>query len=111
MNGKAVYKFAVHALADCVEDAMSHAGLTADDIKMVIPHQSNLRMLQTAWKRLGFPTDKVYINIDRFGNSSAGTVGLCLHELYDQKQIGDGDYVIFVAQGGGLSWGTSLWKL
>ncbi|QQE10917.1 ketoacyl-ACP synthase III [Planctomycetota bacterium] len=111
MNGKAVYKFAVNALADCVEDAMNSAGLTSDDIAMVIPHQSNLRMLQTAWKKLGFPIDKVYVNIDRFGNSSAGTVGLCLHELMDQKKIGDGDYVIFVAQGGGLSWGTSLWKL
>ena len=111
MNGKAVYKFAVNALADCVEQSLEVAGLTADDIAMVIPHQSNLRMLHMAWKKLGFSTDKIYVNIDRYGNTSAGTVGVCLHELVEQGQIKKGDYIIFVAQGGGLSWGTSLWKL
>ncbi|MFA9476789.1 beta-ketoacyl-ACP synthase III [Phycisphaerales bacterium AB-hyl4] len=111
MNGKAVYKFAVTTLADCVAEALDATGLTAADIKMVIPHQSNIRMLQSAWKRLGFDQDKVYINIDRFGNTSAASVGICLHELMDQGRLDPGDHVIFVAQGGGLSWGTSLWRL
>jgi 3-oxoacyl-[acyl-carrier-protein] synthase-3 len=111
MNGKAVYKFAVNVLAESVENALAATGLTVADVKMVIPHQSNIRMLQSAWKRLGFDGDKVYINIDRFGNTSAASVGICLHELLEQKRIGEGDHVIFVAQGGGLSWGTNLWRV
>ncbi|MEX2386411.1 MAG: beta-ketoacyl-ACP synthase III, partial [Phycisphaeraceae bacterium] len=87
MNGKAVYKFAVTTLADCVAKALETTGLTADDIKMVIPHQSNIRMLQSAWKRLGFDDSKVYINIDRFGNTSAASVGICLHELMEQGTL------------------------
>ncbi len=111
MNGREVYKFAVHALQDCVKDALKHTGLAPDDIKMVIPHQSNIRMLTSAWKKLGFPDDKIYINIDRFGNTSAASIGLCLHELTEQGRLEEGDYVIFVAQGGGLTWGASLWQL
>jgi 3-oxoacyl-[acyl-carrier-protein] synthase III len=111
MNGRAVYKFAVEMLAECVEEALEATGLTAGDIKMVIPHQSNIRMLHSAWKRLGFDTEKIYINIDRYGNTSAASVGICLHELMSEKKISRGDYLIFVAQGGGLSWGTNLWRL
>jgi len=111
MNGREVYKFAVHALQECVHEALQHTGLTPDDIKMVIPHQSNIRMLQSAWKKLGFADDKIYINIDRYGNTSAASVGLCLHELTEQGRLSEGDHVIFVAQGGGLTWGASLWRL
>ncbi len=111
MNGRAVYKFAVEKLAECVEKAMAAADLTTDDVKMVIPHQSNIRMLQSAWKRLGFDDDRIYINIDRYGNTSAASVGICLHELMEQGRLHKGDHVIFVAQGGGLSWGSSLWRL
>ncbi len=111
MNGREVYKFAVNALKECVSEALEQTGLTHEDIKMVIPHQSNIRMLQTAWKKLGFPDDKIYINIDRFGNTSAATIGLCMHELTEQGRFEVGDHVIFVAQGGGLTWGASLWRL
>ena len=111
MDGKTVYKFAVTTLANCVEEALKSTGLIASDIKVVIPHQSNIRMLQSAWKRLGFDEDKIYINIDRFGNTSAASIGICLHELMDAGSLKEGDHVIFVAQGGGLSWGTSLWRL
>jgi 3-oxoacyl-[acyl-carrier-protein] synthase-3 len=111
MNGKAVYKFAVEKLAECVEQALAATGLNADDIAMVIPHQSNIRMLHSAWKRLGFDTEKIYINIDRFGNTSAASAGICLDELMTAGRLHEGDHVIFVAQGGGLSWGTNLWRL
>ena len=111
MNGRVVYKFAVEKLTECVDDAMQAAGLTPDDITMVVPHQSNIRMLKTAWKRLGFPEEKIYINIDRFGNTSAASAGLCFHELMDAGRLKEGDHVIFVAQGGGLSWGVNLWRL
>jgi 3-oxoacyl-[acyl-carrier-protein] synthase-3 len=111
MNGRAVYKFAVEKLAECVAQALDATGCTAEDIRMVIPHQSNIRMLHSAWRRLGFKRDKIYINIDRMGNTSAASAGICLHELMDQGKVAKGDKVIFVAQGGGLSWGTSLWQL
>ena len=111
MDGKAVYQFAVRTLAQCVEDALAATGLTAPDVKIVIPHQSNIRMLQSAWKRLGFADNQVYINIDRFGNTSAASIGICLHELMSTGGVAEGDTVIFVAQGGGLSWGTSVWRV
>lgn len=111
MNGREVFKFAVNALRNSVSNALKATNLTAEDIKMVIPHQSNLRMLTTAWKKLGFADDKIYVNIDRYGNTSAASVALCLHELTEQGRLTPGDYVIFVAQGGGLTWGTSLWRL
>ncbi len=111
MNGQAVFKFAVNALRDSVTLAMERTGLTADDIAMIIPHQSNKRIMDAAWRKLGFGEDKYYVNIDRFGNTSAASVGLCLTELRQQKRIGEGDKVIFVAQGGGLTWGASLWQL
>jgi 3-oxoacyl-[acyl-carrier-protein] synthase III len=111
MNGREVYKFAVNALKECVHEALEHTGLSHEDIKMVVPHQSNIRMLKSAWKKLGFPDDKIYINIDRFGNTSAASIGLCMHELTEQGRLEEGDHVIFVAQGGGLTWGASLWRL
>ncbi|MCC6681321.1 MAG: ketoacyl-ACP synthase III [Phycisphaeraceae bacterium] len=111
MDGRTVYKFAVKVLAESVEKAMAARNLTADDIKMVIPHQSNIRMLQSSWKRLGFPDEKIRINIDRYGNTSAASAGICLHECISEGLIQRGDYVIFVAQGGGLSWGANLWRL
>jgi len=111
MNGQAVFKFAVNALRDCVNEALERTGLSADDIKMVVPHQSNIRIMQAAWKKLGFDEGRIYINIDRYGNTSAASVGLCLYELRDSGAIGEGDTVIFVAQGGGLTWGVSVWKL
>ena len=111
MNGRAVYKFAVEKLTECVDRALTATGLTSAHIKMVIPHQSNIRMLQSAWKRLGFDDDKIYINIDRYGNTSAASIGICLHELTVQGRLAPGDHVIFVGQGGGLSWGAALWRL
>jgi len=111
MDGRAVYKFAVTVLAESVERALAACDLTADDIAMVIPHQSNIRMLQSSWKRLGFPEDKIKINIDRYGNTSAASAGICLHECLSDGSVRKGDYVVFVAQGGGLSWGTNLWRL
>ena len=111
MDGRSVYKFAVEALASSVEEAMAETGDTVEDISMVISHQSNSRMLHSAWERLGFPEEKIYINIDRFGNTGAASVGICLHECLRDGLLKRGDRVVFVAQGGGLSWGSSVWQL
>ncbi len=111
MNGREIYKFAVNTMQASIEDAMDACGLTPADVKIVIPHQSNARILTSARDKLGLDEDKMYINIDRYGNTSAASAGMCLHELMAAGRLEKGDYVVLVALGGGLSWGSSVWRL
>jgi 3-oxoacyl-[acyl-carrier-protein] synthase-3 len=111
MNGREVYKFAVTTFAKLIEETLEKAGLCADDIDQYICHQSNARILESARERFGLSTDKMYVNIDRVGNSSAGSVPLCLDELRSSGRVAEGDVVMFVAFGGGLTWASSLWQL
>ncbi|MAE66613.1 MAG: 3-oxoacyl-ACP synthase [Phycisphaeraceae bacterium] len=111
MNGREVYKFAVTTLERTIDEALESCGLKPADLAMVIPHQSNLRILESARDRLGLPDDRFYINIDRYGNTSAASVPICLHELADAGRVGKGDLVLFVGIGGGLTWASSLWRL
>ena len=113
MNGREVYKFAVSTLKKCIEQALDAAGLGLDDLAMIVCHQSNARILESARERLGLPEGKLYINIDRYANTSAASVPLCLAELMQQGQLqpDSGQRVLFVAMGGGLTWTTSLWRL
>ena len=111
MNGREVYKFAVTTLRQSIEQACRACQITLDDLAMVIPHQSNLRILESVRDKLGLTPDKLYTNIDRYGNTSAASVPICLHELIEAKRIGQGDRVLFVALGGGLTWASSLWRL
>lgn len=111
MNGREVYKFAVGTLQNCIEKTLAETGLKISDLAMVIPHQSNARILESAREKLGLPADKLYINIDRYGNTSAASVPICLHELTAAGKLHKGDLVLFVGLGGGLTWGTSLWRL
>ena len=93
-----------------IEDALSKTGLTVDDVDQFVCHQSNVRIIEAAKQRLGLPDDKVYVNIDKYGNSSAGSVGLCLDELWRAGKINPGGIVVFVAFGGGLTWTSSVWQ-
>jgi 3-oxoacyl-[acyl-carrier-protein] synthase-3 len=111
MNGREVFKFAVVMLQRAIDDALNACDVKADDLAMVIPHQSNIRMIESARQRLGLPEDRIYVNIDRYGNTSAASVAICLHELVEQKRLHEGDLVLFVAIGGGMTWATSLWRL
>ena len=111
MNGREIYKFAITKFRKVIEDAMEATGLGVDDISQFVCHQSNVRIIESAREKLGLPTEKVYINIDRYGNSSAGSVGLCLDQLWQAGKIKRGDHVMFVAFGGGLTWSTSVWKV
>ncbi len=111
MNGREIYKFAVVRLQKCINEALAATGLSVDDLKVVVPHQSNARILESAREKLGLTAEKLYINIDRYGNTSAASVGICLHELMDAGKLQPGDWVMLVGLGGGLTWGTSLWKL
>jgi len=111
MNGREVFRFAVSTFPQLIEETLEQAGVQVEEVAQFICHQSNARILEAARKRFGLPADKLYVNIDRFGNTSSGSVPLCLHELREQGKVREGDLVMFVAFGGGLTWASSLWRL
>ncbi len=111
MNGREIYRFAVTKFRQVIQEALDATGLGVDQISQFVCHQSNLRILENAKQKLGLPDDKVHINIDYFGNSSAGSVPLCFDQLWQAGKIRRGDHVLFVAFGGGLTWAVSVWKI
>ena len=111
MQGREVYKFAVNKFRDVIEDALRETGLSVDDVAQFICHQSNARIIESAKEKIGLPDDKVLINIDRFGNSSAGSVGLCVDQVFKAGKVKEGDTIIMVAFGGGLTWSSSVWRV
>ena len=111
MNGREVYKFAVSTLKRSIDEALASCGLSSSDLAMVIPHQSNKRILESACERLALPEERFYINIERYGNTSAASVPICLDELRRDGPLREGQLVLFVALGGGLSWASSVWRL
>lgn len=111
MNGPEVYRFALQRIQECLIDLFDHGEVTIDDIRMLIVHQSNARMIENAKRRLRLPDEKVYMNIDRFGNTSSASIPLAFHELWRDQRIKRGDLLAFVAFGGGLTWGSALWQL
>ena len=110
MNGREVFKFAVRVLGDSGEKAMNKAGLSGSDIDWMVPHQANVRIIESACGRFGVPLEKTVINLDRYGNTSSASVPLALREALDDGRIQDGDQLLLVAFGGGLSWGASAMK-
>ncbi|MGQ0627448.1 MAG: beta-ketoacyl-ACP synthase III [Phycisphaerales bacterium] len=111
MNGREVYKFAVSTFQELIAETLAKVGMTADQVDMFVCHQSNARILEAARERFGIPTEKLYVNIDRVGNSSAGSVPLCLDELVRAGRVREGQIVMLVAFGAGLTWGSCLWQL
>ena len=107
-EGKAVFKFAVKGMADVSFELMERNNLTADDIAWLVPHQANLRIIDATANRMGLPREKVMINIQKFGNTTAGTLPLCLWEW--EKQLKKGDNIILAAFGGGFTWGATWVK-
>ena len=107
-EGKAVFKFAVTGMADVSFDLMQRNNLTADDIAWLVPHQANLRIIDATAIRMGLPKEKVMINIQKYGNTTAGTIPLCLWEW--QNQLKKGDNIILSAFGGGFTWGATWLK-
>ena len=111
MNGREVYKFAVKKFQEVIEDALESTGLGVEDISQFICHQSNIRIIQSAKEKIGLPDEKVYINIDKYGNSSAGSVAVCLDEVTRSGKIKPGDHVVIVAFGAGMTWASGVWKM
>jgi 3-oxoacyl-[acyl-carrier-protein] synthase-3 len=105
-EGQAVFKFAVKGMADVSAELMEKNNLKAEDISWLVPHQANLRIIDATANRMGLGTEKVMINIERFGNTTAATIPLCLWEW--EKQLKNGDNIILAAFGGGFTWGA-IW--
>lgn len=110
MDGRAVFKWAVRMLADSTQDVLDHAGCTVKDVRWFIPHQANIRIIHAATDVLGFHRDSVYKNIDRFGNTSGGSIPIALDEVFLTGAVERGDLVLFAGFGAGLTWGTTLWR-
>ena len=111
MKGREIYKFAVNTMHSLARETCEDAGVRIDDLAYVIPHQSNLRIIESAAGRLEIPMDKVAINIDRFGNTSAASVAMAFHEARATGRIKSGDLVLFLAFGAGLTWGSVLLRI
>jgi len=107
-EGQSVFKFAVKGMADVSAEIMEKNNLTADDIAWLVPHQANLRIIDATAKRMGLNPEKVMINIQRYGNTTNGTIPLCLHEW--ENQLKKGDNIILSAFGGGFTWGAIYLK-
>jgi 3-oxoacyl-[acyl-carrier-protein] synthase III len=108
MTGKEVYKQAVTAMLSAAQKALEEAGLTIEDISCVIPHQANLRIIEAIADRLGIPVEKFYVNLDKYGNTSAAAVAIALDEANRSGRIKAGDYVLMVVFGGGLTWASTV---
>ncbi|MBN8781630.1 MAG: 3-oxoacyl-ACP synthase [Sphingobacteriales bacterium SCN 48-20] len=107
-EGQAVFKFAVKGMADISAELLERNNLTGDDISWLVPHQANLRIIDATANRIGLPKEKVMINIQKYGNTTAATIPLCLWEW--EKQLKKGDNIVLAAFGGGFTWGATLVK-
>jgi len=106
MNGAELFKHAVRIMADAALEATRPLGLKADDLNLVIPHQANIRILNAAAKRMGLSQDKIYLNIEKYGNMSAASSAVALVEAVEEGRIRKGDKILLDAFGGGLTWGA-----
>jgi 3-oxoacyl-[acyl-carrier-protein] synthase-3 len=111
MNGREVFRFAVTRFRETVEDALAGTGLSVDDVSLFVCHQSNERIIAAAREKIGIPEEKMPVNIDRFGNSSAGSVGLLFDQLRKSGRCREGEIVCLVAFGGGMTWASSVWRI
>jgi 3-oxoacyl-[acyl-carrier-protein] synthase-3 len=108
IKGREVYKFAVQRFEELIEDAMRKCELTPDKIKLIVPHQVNQRIIDSAMDKLGLPAEKVFVNIDKYGNTSAASVPIALDEAWRAGKIQGGDALVFVAFGAGLTWANAV---
>lgn len=108
MNGSEVFKHAVRQMGDAAVRVLDEAGISQQEIDLVIPHQANIRIIEAITKRLETPADRVFVNIERFGNTSSASVPLALDEAVRTGRIKDGDHVLMLAFGGGLTWAATL---
>ena len=107
-KGKEVFKLAINNITNLILETTRENGLTLDDIDLIIPHQSNLRIIEATMEKLGLPMEKAFVNIDKYGNTSSASVPIAMDEARKQGRLRKGNIVMLVAFGGGLTWGSSV---
>jgi len=110
MNGNNVFKSAVNCMAEAVRGGLEDAGITAEDIDLFVPHQANIRIIEATAKRLGFPMEKVFVNVDRYGNTSAASIPIAIDEARAKGILREGQVVAAVAFGSGFTWGSMIFR-
>jgi 3-oxoacyl-[acyl-carrier-protein] synthase-3 len=108
MAGREVFKHAVRSMADAADRALDGARLTASDIDLLIPHQANVRIIEATAKHSGISMDKVYVNVDRYGNTSSASIPIALNEAIESGRVKEGSTVMMVAFGAGFTWGSMV---
>lgn len=111
MNGREVFKLGVRLMPEAAERALKKVNVSVDEIDLLIPHQANLRIIEAVGQRLGVPREKVYVNVDKYGNTSAATVIIALDEAIQQGRAKPEDLILLVTFGAGLTWGSTLLRL
>ena len=111
MDGREVYKFAIKAMPHAINEACNNAGITPEELSIIIPHQANIRIIETAATRLGISMDKVYVNIQEYGNTSSASIGIALDEAFEKGMIKKGDKVCLVGFGAGLTYGAIIFDV
>jgi 3-oxoacyl-[acyl-carrier-protein] synthase-3 len=110
MNGKEIFRKAVAVVVDSAQQAIAEAGLTPDQIDLVVPHQANLRIISAACQRLGIPEEKAVVVIDRYGNTSSASIPLALADALDNGRVEQGQHVLLTGFGGGMTWASAVLK-
>jgi 3-oxoacyl-[acyl-carrier-protein] synthase III len=108
MNGREVFKFATRILVQSAEDVLEQCGLSIEDVDVYVPHQANMRIIDHATRKLGVPSDRVVINVDRYGNTSSGSIPLALADAAADGRLKPGKLVLMTGMGAGLTWGSAL---
>ena len=108
MNGREVFKFATRVMVSSAEAVLEECGKTVEDVDVYVPHQANIRIIDHAAKKLGFPEEKVVVNVDRYGNTSSGSIPLALADAADDGRLEPGKLVLMTGMGAGLTWGSAL---
>ena len=108
MNGREVFKFATRILVQSAEDVLERCGVTIEDVDVYVPHQANMRIIDHATKKLGVPSEKVVVNVDRYGNTSSGSIPLALADAAEDGRLEPGKLVLMTGMGAGLTWGSAL---
>lgn len=110
MAGRDVFKYAVRSMEDAVKSVLEKERVSIEDVSLIIPHQANIRILQSLSDRLAVPIEKIYINLDKYGNTSAASIPIALDEANREGRIRRGDYLLLCAFGGGFTWGALLFR-
>jgi 3-oxoacyl-[acyl-carrier-protein] synthase-3 len=108
MNGREVFRFASRVMDKAAREVVANAGLTLEDVDLFIPHQANLRIIQAAARALETPMEKFFVNLDKYGNTSAASIPIALCEAVDAGRVKPGDHVVMVGFGAGLTWAAAV---